>query len=314
MNGKTQNILVTGGAGFVGSHLTDRLIAQGHRVTVLDDLSTGARENLHRDAALVVGDVRDRALVARLIGQSDACFHLAAIASVQKCNESWVESHQVNLGAFVGILESIAKREGGVIPVVYASSAAVYGDTDVLPAHEDLPLRPISVYGADKAGCELHAHAAGRKNGVPSFGLRPFNIYGPRQNPSSPYSGVISIFVDRLKRGETLNIYGDGKQTRDFIHVGDIVDFFIAAWAKAAPDAPLCNAATGRETSVLDVAHMLAAILGKQARIDFAPARMGDIKRSVAATARSRDILKASAQIEIDNGLRFVLDNSAALS
>lgn len=303
-----KRILVTGGAGFVGSHLVDKLVLQGHYVTVLDDLSTGLCENVHRDVVLVEGDVRDHLLVTRLIAEADACFHLASIASVHQCDKSWTASHDVNQAAFVGLLECVAKRKHGVIPVVYASSAAVYGDADVSPVHEELPLRPISVYGADKAGCELHAHAAGHKNGVPTFGLRPFNIYGPRQQASSPYSGVITIFVDRLRRDEELTIYGDGKQTRDFIHVSDVVDYFIAALGKASVKAPVCNAATGKETSILDVAHRLAVILEREVKIYFAAARAGDIKRSVADTARARSLLGCAAQVDMDKGLRFVLD------
>ncbi|MDR3424803.1 MAG: NAD-dependent epimerase/dehydratase family protein [Alphaproteobacteria bacterium] len=301
------HFLVTGGAGFVGSHLVDRLVAQGHRVTVLDNLCTGFRENVHQDAILNEGDVRDTALLSRLIAEVDACFHLAAIASVQQCNESWIASHSVNLSAFVGLLESAVQRKGGVIPVVYASSAAVYGDTKVFPVHEDLPLRPLSAYGADKAGCEAHAHAAGRSGGVPTFGLRPFNIYGPRQHASSPYSGVITVFTDRLLRGEDLTIYGDGQQTRDFIHVSDIVEHFIAALDKASPSAPVANAATGKETSVCDIAQRLAAILGREAKIVFAPARAGDIYRSVADTTRACSLLGIKARVDIAEGLRFIL-------
>ncbi len=308
MTPDTKRILVTGGAGFVGSHLVDRLSGLGHRVTVLDDLSTGFRENVCGDAVLVEGDVRDRALVARLIDEADACFHLAAVASVQRCLEFGAESHAINQTSFVGLLESIGARKGGVIPVVYASSAAIHGDTDVFPVYENLPLCPISIYGADKAGCELHARAAGRAKGVPSFGLRPFNIYGPRQHASSPYSGVITVFIDRLRRGENLTIYGDGSQTRDFIHVSNIVDYFIAALEKASVDAPVCNAATGKETSVLDIAHKLAEILGREPEIVFASARTGDIYRSVADTSRAQALLGVTASVAVAEGLRFVLE------
>ncbi|MDE2029892.1 MAG: NAD-dependent epimerase/dehydratase family protein [Alphaproteobacteria bacterium] len=301
-----QNILVTGGAGFVGSHLVDRLVADGHKVAILDDLSSGARENVHKDAVLTVGDVRDSDLVARMIGEANACFHLAAIASVQQCNELWRNSHEINQSAFVGLLEAAAKRKTGVIPVVYASSAAVYGDTDVFPVHEDLPLRPISIYGVDKAGCELQARAAGRSAGVPTFGLRPFNIYGPRQNPSSPYSGVISVFADSIRRGKGVTIYGDGKQTRDFIAVADVVEFFVAALAKASPDAPVCNAATGKETSVLEIAQQISAALGHESRIAFTPARTGDIYRSVAATAQAEKLLGCKAGTGVEEGLKFI--------
>ncbi len=306
MTDPSRTLLVTGGAGFVGSHLVDKLVAQGRRVTVLDNLSSGFRDNVPKGATLVEGDIRDRNLVARLIGEADACIHLAAIVSVQQCQQSWIESHDVNQAAFVALLEAVAKRKNGVIPVVYASSAAVYGDAAVFPVHESLPFDPISTYGADKAGCELHAKAAGSA-GVPSFGLRPFNIYGPRQVASSPYAGVISIFADRLKRGEGLTIYGDGKQTRDFIHVSDIVNCLLAAVDKASVDAPVCNAATGKETSVLDVAHILARLLGVDPAIALAPARKGDIYRSVAYIGLMQARLGYKAHVDVAEGLTFVL-------
>jgi UDP-glucose 4-epimerase len=285
-------------------------VGLGHQVTILDDLSTGLRENVHKGARLFVDDVRDTSVIRHLMAEADACFHLAAIASVQKCSESWVRSHEINLTAFTSILESSAKRKGGKIPIVYASSAAVYGNPDVFPVHEDLPLKPISVYGADKAGCELHAKVAGHSAGVPTFGLRPFNIYGPRQQPSSPYSGVITVFTDRLKRDESIMIYGDGKQTRDFIHVSDVVDHLIAALDKASPEALICNVATGKETSIFDVAHKLAKILGRKAIINFAPARTGDIYRSVADTKRAKSILGSKARIDIAEGLKFAGETS----
>ncbi|MDR3448331.1 MAG: NAD-dependent epimerase/dehydratase family protein [Alphaproteobacteria bacterium] len=298
------HFLVTGGAGFVGSHLVDRLVTMG-RVTVLDNLTTGQRDNVNAKAELVVGDVRDAALTNRLINHADAVFHLAAIASVQQCMDEPAASHAVNLSAFVGMLDSSRRRAGGVVPIIYASSAAVYGDTDVTPVNEGLPLRPISIYGADKAGCELHARAAGQR-GVPTFGLRPFNIYGPRQLAASPYSGVITVFTERLRRNQPIIIYGDGRQTRDFIHISDVVDFFVAALDKVSPKAPVCNAATGKETSVVDLAKNLCALLGHKEDIQFAPARPGDIRRSVADISLAREMLGCVAKVEVAEGLVFV--------
>jgi UDP-glucose 4-epimerase len=298
--------LVTGGAGFVGSHLVDRLIGAGHDVTVLDDLSTGSRDNVNPKARLIAGDVRDADKLAGLIAEAQGCFHLAAIASVQQCNKSWSDSHAVNLTAYVRLLECVGRRKGGVIPVVYASSAAIYGDTSTFPVHEDLPPRPISVYGADKAGGELHAHAAGRMRGIPTFGLRPFNIYGPRQQPGSPYSGVITVFAEQLKRDAPLTIFGDGKQTRDFIYVGDVVTHFMAAMGKTSAEAPICNVATGKETSVLDLAHKLCATFGRAPNINFAAARPGDILRSVADTYRALTLLGCKAETPMEQGLSFL--------
>ena len=191
--------LVTGGCGFIGSHLCSALRGAGHRVRVLDDLSTGVAANLAPGADLVRGDVADAGLVRRAMDGAAGCFHLAAIASVERGTRDWLGTHRVNLSGAVAVLEAAA-RLGGV-PVVYASSAAVYGDCEALPLAEDAPTRPLSAYGADKLGCEQHARVAGVVHGVPTLGLRFFNVFGPRQDPGSPYSGVISIFCERLSRG-----------------------------------------------------------------------------------------------------------------
>ncbi|MGH7209981.1 MAG: NAD-dependent epimerase/dehydratase family protein, partial [Acetobacteraceae bacterium] len=210
--------LVTGGCGFIGSHLCDALLAHGHAVRVLDDLSTGRRENLPPAAELIVGDVGDAALAAHALDGVSGCFHLAAIASIERGVQDWPGTHRVNLSATVGLLDAI-RRLPAPVAFVCASSAAVYGDCDRLPLDEDAPARPLSAYGADKLGCELHARVAAHVFAVPTVGLRFFNVYGPRQDPRSPYSGVISIFCDRLRRGAPIDLFGDGEQTRDFVFV-----------------------------------------------------------------------------------------------
>ena len=231
-------MLVTGGAGFIGSHVVNRLVDRGDEVIVLDDLSTGLRDSVNPRALLVVGNITDGQLVREAVAAVDACVHLAAIASVGRFNEDWASCHAVNQSAFVALLQFLARRPKGRIPLVYASSAAVYGNSTQPPICETAVARPVSGYGADKLGCEAHARAAGEASGVETFGLRFFNVYGIGQRPGSPYAGVVSIFADRTLRGEPLNIYGDGSQSRDFVHVDDAVQAVLAALACTSTPGP----------------------------------------------------------------------------
>ena len=216
--------LVTGGAGFIGSHLVHALLDDGHAVRVLDDLSNGHRKNLPQHVELTEADVTDPAAVESALDGVDGCFHLAAIASVARSHREWLRTHQVNLTGTINVFDqarpSRLRRE---VPVVYASTAAIYGNCGSFPVDEESPAAPLSAYGADKHACELHARVAGAIHGVPTVGLRFFNLYGPRQDPLSPYSGVISIFADRLRRGEPVEIFGDGEQARDFTYISDAV-------------------------------------------------------------------------------------------
>ena len=221
-------ILVTGGCGFIGSHLCGALRARGDTVRVLDDLSTGSAANLAPGAKLLLGDVNQPLALREAMAGVDACFHLAAIASVERGVTEWLATHRTNLSATIAVMD--AARVAGV-PVVYASSAAVYGQQAALPLDETARPAPLSAYGADKLGCEQHAKVAGHVHGLPTMGLRFFNVFGPRQDPSSPYSGVISIFCDRLRQGLPVRLYGDGGQTRDFIYVGDVVAALLQALA-----------------------------------------------------------------------------------
>lgn len=298
--------LVTGGAGFIGSHLVDALLARGDRVRVLDDLSTGRRVNLHPDAELVLGDVADPAAAGAAAAGMHGCFHLAAIASVARGNEEWAATHRVNQGGTVAVLD--AARAAGALPVVYASSAAVYGARDGVAA-EDAPTAPLSAYGADKLGSELHARAGFGVHGVSSVGLRFFNVYGPRQDPSSPYSGVISIFAAALQAGRSVTVHGDGRQSRDFVFVHDIVRFLLAAMdhAAATPGALVLNACTGRETSVRALAETIGELLQRRAPITAGPARPGDIKRSLGDPALAAATLGVSARTTLFEGLEATL-------
>jgi UDP-glucose 4-epimerase len=297
---------VTGGAGFIGSHLADDLLADGHEVRVLDDLSTGRRSQVDSRADLIVADVCDGEALGRLLDGADAVFHLAAIASVARSNEDPVGTSRVNLGGTVAVLEA-ACRAGGV-PVVYASSAAVYGNQSG-PANEAMVPAPRSGYGADKLGSELHAGIAYGVHGVPTFGVRFFNVYGPRQDPSSPYSGVISIFASRIARRERLIVHGDGRQLRDFVYVDDAVSHLRAGLRllQDAPRAAVVNVCTGAGTSILELARTIGQITGRHAEVEFAPAREGDIRTSIGDAGRARALLGISANTSLRDGLTAML-------
>ncbi len=329
--------LVTGGAGFIGSHLCDSLIGDGHAVRVLDDLSTGRRANLPPDVQLIEGDIADPAAVRAGVAGVDGCFHLAAIASVARGVDDWIGTHRTNLTGTITLFDEV-RRQQRPVPVVYASSAAVYGDGADLPITEAAAKRPLSAYGADKYACELHAAVASHVHHVPTVGLRFFNVYGPRQDPRSPYSGVISIFCERLLRGAAIDIFGDGGQTRDFITVADVVVALRAAQgvaqgipraavmartpgnapvlpearvspeAQVVPEAPVFNVCTGIATSIIELAGTIAALVGRPAEMRHVPARAGEIRHSVGSPDLARQVLGLPPQEALREGLRRVLD------
>ncbi len=297
--------LVTGGAGFIGSHLCEALLARGDSVRVLDDLSTGRRENLPPGVALIEGDVADPAAVRDALRDVGGCFHLAAIASVERGVTDWLGTHRANLTGTVTVFDAVRPTR---IPVVYASSAAVYGDPATVPITEATECRPLSAYGADKLGCELHARVAGHVHDIPTVGLRFFNVYGPRQDPSSPYSGAISIFCERVRRGAPIDIFGDGGQTRDFVYVADVVAALLAAMRLAPADAPVFNVCTGIATSVMDLARIIAERAGTRLDARRGPPRAGEIRRSTGSPVLSRKSLGLPEPESLRNGLGHVLD------
>jgi UDP-glucose 4-epimerase len=298
--------LVTGGAGFIGSHLCDALVARGDTVRVLDDLSTGRRTNLPSGVTLLEGDVADPERVGEALEGADGCFHLAAVASVEKGMTDWLGTHRTNLTGTITVFEMI-RRQGRRIPVVYASSAAVYGDVAALPITEATPCRPLSAYGADKYGCELHARVAGVAHGIPSMGLRFFNVFGPRQDPQSPYSGVISIFCQRILHGQPIAIFGDGLQTRDFIYVGDIVRALIAAMERSSDAAPVFNVCSGTPSSVEALATLIADLAGRSLDVQKRPPRVGEIRHSIGDPAPASDALGLLGRTSLRDGLAQVM-------
>ncbi len=299
---------ITGGAGFIGSHLADALLTSGHEVRVFDDLSTGRMRNLDPRCTFIRGDVRDLDAVRAALEGTAGCFHLAAIASVERGNQDWLGTHGVNQTGTVVVLD--AARALGGLPVVYASSAAVYGDFGTEPAHETRRLSPQSAYGADKMGSELHAHVAFVVHGVKSIGLRFFNVYGPRQDPLSPYSGVISIFARLAAAGQSMTVHGDGGQTRDFVFVGDVVAHLAQSMRHlhVAGAADVLNVCTGRGISVLELAQTVAQQAGRnRALIVHAAARAGDIRYSVGDPRVAIAMLGVTAGVTLAEGLKQTL-------
>jgi len=297
-------VLVTGGCGFIGRHLCRRLRADGHEIRVLDDLSTGQRDLLPDDTELVVGDVARADTCDAAMDGVDRCVHLAAIASVPQCQADWSRASSVNLIGTVNVFAAAARH--GAVPVVYASSAAVYGPATP-PCREDAPAGPMSNYGVDKLASEWQARVAGSTSGLPTFGLRFFNVFGPGQDPASPYSGVITHFATALTRGRRPVVYGTGEQTRDFVFVGDVVEAICLAMARADADAPVVNVCTGRAIDLITLAHEMATILEKDPAVDHAPARVGDIVHSRGDAGQARETLGFRATTTLRTGLRELL-------
>jgi UDP-glucose 4-epimerase len=306
--------LVTGGAGFIGSHLVDALLADGHAVRILDDLSTGRTINRDPRCEFVRGDVADLAAVQEAMAGAAGCFHLAAIASVARGNEDWLGTHRCNQTGTVTVLEC-ARQLGGV-PVVYASSAAVYGNAGEDAIAETCPTVPLTAYGADKLGSELHARVAHHVHGVPTLGLRFFNVYGPRQDPDSPYSGVISIFAKRVAAGLPISIHGDGGQTRDFVFVGDVVAHLRAAMRHLQQHGGtgVQNVCTGRAVTVRELATRLVALRDGIPDLLFTPARAGDIRHSCGNPESTTTLFGLRADTPLEVGLDILLRDGECVS
>ena len=302
--------LVTGGCGFIGSHLVEELLAQGHRVRIVDNLSTGKLGNLPVERAsyrceVIKGDVTDKETVVQAFRDVDYCFHLAAIASVQLSNEDWAGTHRANLTASINVFDAARHRH---VPVVYASSAAVYGDNAETPLKETATLRPLTAYGADKLGSELHARVASLVHSVPTTGLRFFNVYGPRQDASSPYSGVISIFSDKVATRHPLVIYGDGEQVRDFIYVRDVVRYLLAAMQNISITPAAYNVCTGRSISINQLARTIMSVAGQQVEIQYLTTRKGDIRVSVGSPRLAECRFSLRAGESLAGGLKKLMD------
>eukprot|EP00931_Biecheleriopsis_adriatica_P081795 TRINITY_DN55130_c0_g1_i1.p1 TRINITY_DN55130_c0_g1~~TRINITY_DN55130_c0_g1_i1.p1 ORF type:complete len:333 (-),score=55.71 TRINITY_DN55130_c0_g1_i1:26-994(-) len=302
--------LVTGGAGFIGSHLVEALLARDAdtKVKVFDDLSTGNKSNLPDDSrvSFTQGDIADVDLMRSVMKGCDGVFNLAAVASVQRSNEDWLGTHRANLTGTITVFDvaRTASSTGGPIPVIYASSAAVFGANQQCPQSEDSATIPLTAYGADKLACELHARVASHVHGVKSCGFRFFNVYGARQDPSSPYSGVIAIFASRLSAGKGITIFGDGKQCRDFVYVKDVVKYLMAAMFDVQlTGAEVFCICTGRTTTLLQLAETLGEVIGAKADISHGPERVGDIRTSFGDPAKLKAKFGFGADTMLKDGL-----------
>lgn len=304
--------LVTGGCGFIGARLVAALLRRGHAVRVLDNLSTGRLENLAAGAALLRRDVRDRAALAEAMAGVDGCFHLAAVSSVELSNRNWVESHDVNLAGTIAVLDA-SRRVAGSAPVriVFASSASVYGDGAAPPFHEAMPPSPVSAYGADKLACEVYARIAQLLHDVPSVGVRLFNVFGPQGESTPLAAGVASIFCDRIAAGRPVTIFGDGRQTRDFVHIDDAVAGLLAAMDARGIGHALVNICTGRATSVMELAEAIAELCGTTLRVTHAAMQEGHVRASVGDPTLARELLGFAARVELRPGLAAMLRSRA---
>jgi len=281
-------VLITGGAGFIGSHLVDALLAKGYAVRILDDLSTGKRSNLPLDnprVELIEGDVADAALVARAAEGCQAVAHLAAVASVQASVDDPVKTHQSNFIGTLNVCE--AMRQAGIKRVVFASSAAVYGNNGEGEAiTEDTPKAPLTPYASDKLASEYYFDFYRRQHGLEPVVFRFFNIFGPRQDPSSPYSGVISIFAERAEKGLPISVFGDGEQTRDFFYVEDLVDLVVQGFEKPSVEEGAVNVGLNATTSLNQLLAAFGEVVGDLPVVTHLAARSGDIKHSRADNQR----------------------------
>lgn len=305
---KLQRVLITGGAGFIGSHTVDLLLSQGKEVVVLDNLSSGSTDNLnlqHPGLEFIEGDILEFPLLKDLIAGCDAVLHLAAIVSVPLTIENPFLSLQVNTQGFLHVLQAVA-QVNPAIRVVQASSAAVYGNTQALPCHEEQSLAAVSLshYALQKIHAEEYANLYAHLYGIPSLALRYFNVYGPRQSLHSSYSGVISRFIQAFKQAQPLTIYGDGLQSRDFIHVYDIAKANVLALQSNYTS--VLNIATGQASTLMQLIDYLVSAAGKAPQIQFNPPRIGDIQESYAAVELAAAQLGFVAGISLPVGMKMM--------
>src|SRR5690242_4306799 len=306
--------LVTGGAGFIGSHLATRLVQDGHAVRVLDNLSTGNPANLDviraaaRDGAFewMEGDIRSAESCRKACRGVDYVLHQAALASVQRSMEKPSDTVDVNVGGLVNVFS--AAREAGVRRVVCASSSSVYGDTPSLPKHEEMPPAPLSPYAVSKAAGEMFARVFATSLGVPAVSLRYFNVFGPRQDPSSQYAAVIPLFASALRDGTRPRIYGDGEQSRDFTYIDNVVEANLAACTQGAGDGRAINVACGERYTLLALLQTMGRILDVRAEPEFLPARPGDVRHSQASIERARRELGFTPRVGFEEGLRRTVE------
>jgi len=300
--------LVTGGAGFIGSHLTEELVRRGHRVRVVDSLITGKRRNVTHipGVEFLEGDLAEPGVAERAVQGVDYVLHQAAIPSVPRSVKDPLTSHRANVDASLNIL--VAARDSGVKRLVYAGSSSAYGNTPTLPKHEDMPTNPLSPYALQKLVAEQYCQMFTALYGFETVTIRYFNVFGPRQDPGSPYSGVISLFATALLEGRQPIIYGDGEQTRDFTYVANVVDGVLRAVEAPGAAGEVINVATGGRISLNELLLTMNRIVGSHLQAVYKESRAGDVHDSQADISKAKKLLGYVPIVPLDDGLKHTLD------
>src|ERR1700723_3822592 len=301
--------LVTGGAGFIGSNIVDELVKRGQEVVVLDDLSAGKESNLaavRSNVDLHIGSVTDLAAVQSACKGAHYVIHLAARTSVPRSVLNPVETNHVNIDGTLNVL--VAARDAQARRFVFAASSAAYGETPTLPKVESMPAAPISPYGVTKLAGEMYAQVFGRAYGLENTSLRYFNVFGPRQDPTSQYSGVLSRFMLAVIRGESPVIFGDGEQSRDFPYIANVVDVTLRACQVPGSSGMVMNGGTGARVTLNKVIKLLEKITGKKISAEYDPPRIGDIKDSQADISLARKVLGYQPTVNFEEGLKLTWD------
>jgi nucleoside-diphosphate-sugar epimerase len=300
--------LVTGGAGFIGSHLAEELVRRGHRVRVADSLITGKRRNLDHIAGVefLEGDLADVPFAQRAVDGMQYVLHQAAIPSVPRSVKDPITSNRANVDATLNVL--VASRDAGVRRVVFAGSSSAYGNTPTLPKHEGMPTNPLSPYALQKVVAEQYLQMFTRLYGLETVSIRYFNVFGPRQDPSSPYSGVISVFATALLENRPPKIYGDGEQTRDFTYVANVVDGVLRACDAPNASGEVINVATGGRISLNQLFQAMKAVAGGTVTPTYAEPRAGDVRDSQADITKARRILGYEPSVSFEDGLQRTIE------
>ena len=300
--------LVTGGAGFIGSHLTEELVRRGHRVRVADNLSTGKRSNLDhvQGVEFLEGDLADLDFAHRAVAGCEYVLHQAAIPSVPRSVKDPITSNRANVDATVNTL--VAARDAGVKRLVFAASSSAYGNTPTLPKHEEMPTSPLSPYALQKVVGEQYLQMFTRLYGLETVSIRYFNVFGPRQDPSSPYSGVISVFASALIDNRSPKIYGDGEQTRDFTYVANVVDGVLRACEAPGASGEVINVATGGRISLNELFRTMRGLVGGTVEPTYDEPRAGDVRDSQADITKARRILGYQPIVSFEEGLRRTVE------
>ncbi|GAV23962.1 SDR family oxidoreductase [Carboxydothermus pertinax] len=301
--------LVTGGAGFIGSHIVERLVRDGAEVIVLDDLSSGKEENLSEvldKITFIKGNIRDLDLLRKITEDVDYILHEAAMASVPASIDDPLKCHEVNVTGTINVL--LSAKENGVKRVVYAASSAVYGNNETLPKKEDMYPEPLSPYAVSKYAGELYLQVFTRIYGIEAVGLRYFNVFGPKQDPNSQYAAVIPKFIDALVKEVPPTIYGDGMQTRDFIFIDDVVEANMLALTARGASGKVFNIACGERISLIRLYKVIKEIIGVDIEPVYAEARVGDVRDSLADISLARNILGFEPKVSLEEGLKKTVE------